>query len=127
MTPERLQLVVEAALAAVCLAVAFAAGWFVQGWRLDTKIAQVQAGRANDKATQAEGALTALKADAAAIHDAATEYSAARLDVGAKIDALRKELKNAPRPLAPGCAPDAYRVRNLETAIDAANAAAARH
>jgi hypothetical protein len=102
------------------------AGWFVNGWRLHTEIAELKAQSATDKAAQSDAALADIKVDSAAIHAAATQSAAAVAILVPKMIALTKELKNAP-PLPTGCKPDAYRVRNLEAAVDAANEAAARH
>lgn len=115
--------ILAAALAAV---IGAGGGWIANGWRLNAQIAETKAQIATDKAAQSDAALQDIKADSAAIHNAATQYAAIASALAPKLTALTKELKNAP-PLPPGCKPDAYRVRNLEAAIDAANEAAARH
>jgi hypothetical protein len=110
-------------LAALVAASAFA-GWTVNGWRLGAELASEKADRAREKATQAAQTVTDIKRDADQIHEAATAFLKSQQALGPKFDALAKEMKNA-QPLPPDCRPDAFRVRNLESAIDAANAAAA--
>ena len=100
------------------------AGWFANGWRLHAELAEVKAQTASERAEQSNAALADIKADSIAIHAAATQSAAIAAILVPKMNALTKELKNAP-PLPDGCKPDAYRVRNLEAAVDAANEAAA--
>jgi len=126
MNPETLKAAIAAAVVAAALAIGFGGGWLVQGWRLKTEIAEAEKARAVEDATAANGALATLKADALAIHAAAGELGAIKLDLGPKFAALSREIKNAPKPLAPGCRPDDFRVQNLAAAIGAANAAIAR-
>lgn len=101
----------------------FGAGWFTNGWRLGAELAQVRAEHADQAAKQATATLTTLQADAVAINAAAQQLGAIESTLGPKIDALKKEIRNAPK-LPAGCGPDPVRVRNLDAAIDAANAAA---
>lgn len=108
----------------VGLASGFGAGWTANGWRGDSKLATEKASRANEKASQAAATVTTLKADADAINKAATAFLASQQALGPKFDALKKEMRDA-KPLPPDCRPDDRRVRNLDAAIDAANAAAA--
>jgi hypothetical protein len=117
----------QAAAGAVALVVglAFGAGWVVNGWRLAAGMASLRVKHSEEKAAQADSALTTLKADADAVHTAAVEYAGIQNTLAPKITALTKELRNAPR-LPADCRPDAVRVRNLDAAIDAANQAAAR-
>ncbi|TQK10265.1 hypothetical protein FBX97_0181 [Herbaspirillum sp. SJZ107] len=121
LAPYKLQLaaVVGAAAAVLC----FGAGWAVNGWRLGAGVAKLQAKHAQEQATQAAATVSTLQADAAAIHQAATEYAGIQSTLAPKIAALTKELRNAPR-LPVDCRPDDVRVRNLDAAIDAANQAA---
>jgi hypothetical protein len=107
------------------VALGFGAGWLVNGWRLHSELAKVEAVHAKEKAEQATAAMTTLKADAANIHQAATEYAGIQNTLAPKIAALTKELRNAPR-LPIDCKPDPVRVRNLDTAIDTANQAIPR-
>jgi hypothetical protein len=107
------------------LALGFGTGWLVNGWRLHSALAKVEAAHAKEKADQAAAAMTTLKADAAAIHQAATEYTGIQNTLAPKITALTKELRNA-KPLPPDCRPTPDRVRNLDSAIDAANQAIPR-
>lgn len=113
-----------AGAAALVLALGFAGGWLVNGWRLNSDLAELRAQHAEQIATQAKAAVTTMQADAAAIHIAAGQLVTIETTLGPKIDALKKEIRNA-KPLPAGCLPDPARVRNLDAAIDAANAAAA--
>lgn len=110
--------------AALVLVVGFAGGWLVNGWRLGSDLAELRAQHAEKIATQAQATVTTMQADAAAIHMAAGQLVAIETTLGPRIDALKKEIRNA-KPLPAGCLPDPARVRNLDAAIDAANAAAA--
>lgn len=111
--------------AAIAVAIGFGGGWMVNGWRLNTDIAEIKTAHAQEVAKQAAATVTQMQADAAAIHTAATEFAAIQNTLGPKFDALTKGIKNAPHPLPVDCVPDAYRVRNLREAINAANAAIA--
>jgi Tfp pilus assembly protein PilN len=105
--------------------VAFGAGWVINGWRMETALSKLKTAQAVERANQANSALTTLQADAAAIHQAATEYAGVQNTLAPKIAALTKELRNA-KPLPVDCRPDSVRVRNLDAAIDAANSAIPR-
>lgn len=122
LAPHKLSIAAGAGVAAAVLA--FGAGWAVNGWRLGAALAGEKASRAQDRAAQAGAALSTLQADAAAIHQAATEYAGIQSTLAPKLTALTKELRNA-KPLPADCHPDPVRVRNLDAAIDAANQAAA--
>lgn len=123
LAPYKLAFMVGSGLAAGALA--FGAGWVVNGWRLDSEISHLTAAHAEQRASQAAGALTTLQADAEAIHKAAAEYAGIETTLAPKIAALTKELRNA-KPLPVDCRPDSVRVRNLNSAIDAANQAIPR-
>jgi len=123
LAPYKRPFMVGAGLAAGILA--FGAGWTINGWRLETALSKLKTAQAVEKANQAAGALSTLQADAAAIHKAATEYASIETTLAPKIAALTKELRNA-KPLPVDCRPDAVRVRNLDSAIDAANASIPR-
>jgi Flp pilus assembly protein TadG len=103
----------------------FGAGWVINGWRLEATLSKLKVAQAVAKANQAGGALTTLQADAAAIHQAATEYAGVQNTLAPKIAALTKEIRNA-NALPVDCKPDVVRVRNLDAAIDAANSAIPR-
>jgi hypothetical protein len=111
--------------ALVVLAIGGAAGWVVQGWRKDAEIAAIRKKQADQRADQAEAALADLTAAAGRIRAAADQYAAIQSGLGLKLDQLRKDFQNA-KTLPVDCRPDDFRVRHLEAAIDAANAAAAR-
>lgn len=103
----------------------FCVGWSINGWRLRSKLSEMEATHAQERAEQATTALNTLQADASKIHAAATEYAGIHNTLAPKIAALTKELRNA-KPLPVGCAPTPDRVRNLDAAIDAANQAIPR-
>lgn len=123
LTPYKLLFQIGAVL--LVAAAGFGSGWLVNGWRLHSDLARIEAAHAKEKAEQATAAMTTLKADADKIHEAATEYTGIQNILAPKIAALTKELRNAPR-LPVDCRPDDVRVRNLDTAIDAANQAIPR-
>jgi hypothetical protein len=113
------------AVAAIGLAVlAFGIGWTVNGWRKDAELAELTAARAQADLVSANLALTDLRAAGQTIRQKADEYAGIQSTLGAKIDAIRKDMKNA-KPLPADCRPDAARVRNLSDAVDAAKQAAA--
>lgn len=112
---------------AASLAIGFAAGWQVQGWRSSAELAGVKLDHA-EAITQASGvALSDYKEAAAVIKDAA---SGAQLDLaalGVKLDTINRKIKNAPpAPLPPDCKPGSARLRNLAEAAAATDAAIAR-
>ncbi|WP_367395017.1 hypothetical protein [Cupriavidus sp. Agwp_2] len=113
---------IGAAALGACL---FAAGWAVNGWRKDAEIAELTAARAQADLTSANQALSDIQATGAAIRQHADYYLAVQSDLGAKMDAIRKDMKNARKPLPVDCRPDAQRVRGLSDAVDAAKQAAA--
>ncbi|AMR80255.1 hypothetical protein A2G96_08055 [Cupriavidus nantongensis] len=102
----------------------FAAGWTVNGWRKGAEIAELTAARAQADLADANTALSDLKEAGVRIRQSADDYLVIKSDLGAKMDAIRKDLKNA-KPLPVDCRPDDVRVRNLSSAVDAAKQAAA--
>jgi len=104
----------------LAMALAGAAGWFTNGWRHGAEIAELQRAHAETMRSQSELALTTLQADAARITEAASEFATIQSTLAPRMSALTKELRNA-KPLPADCVPDAYRVRNLDAAIEAAN------
>ena len=104
----------------------FAAGWMTHGWRKDAEIAELAAARAQADLASANLALTDLKAAGAIIRQSADEYLAIHSTLSAKLDAIRKDLKNG-KPLPADCRPDAQRMRSLSDAVEAAKQAAARY
>lgn len=80
------------------LVLAFAAGWAVNGWRTDSRIARVEVSQSNQTATQAQQAQVATekKAEAVVTHGAAQQENThdytqkmARLEAGRAADAAR--------------------------------------
>jgi len=120
MIPAQYRALAAAVGALVALALAGAAGWFANGWRHGAEIAELRRVHAEFRATLSETALADVQADAAAIRQAAVEFSTIQSTLTPKMSALTKELRNA-KPLPASCRPDADRVRNLDAAIDTAN------
>ncbi|WP_313817936.1 hypothetical protein [Cupriavidus sp.] len=102
----------------------FAAGWAANGWRKDAEIAELTAARAQADLTSANQAIGDLRTASTTIHQKADEFAGIQTTLGAKLDAIRKDLKNAPK-LPADCRPDAGRVRLMSDAVDAAKQAAA--
>lgn len=100
----------------------FSTGWLVQSWRLNEKIAELQATRSNEIAVQSQDALKDLKEASANINAAALGAKSDNTTLTNQIAALRKDIKNA-KPLPPDCKPDDVRMRNLAGAISATNKA----
>jgi hypothetical protein len=95
-----------------------------QGYK--ATIAQMKANEAKADADRANAVLAKYEADTAIIHDAANAFAATQGTLVSKLDTISKDLKNvqAKHPLPANCKPDADRLRNLEAAVAAANAAA---
>jgi len=115
---------VKIGIGAGVLALAFLAGWWVNGWRKDAELAELTAARAQADLATANQALGDLRAAGADIRARADEYRGITTELGAAASAIRKELKNA-KPLPADCRPDDFRVRKLSDAVDAAKRAAA--
>lgn len=114
----------RAIVAALLAAGIFTAGWAVNGWRKSAEIAELTAARAQADLTSANEALGDLRTASAKIREKADEFAGIQTTLGAKLDAIRKDLKNAPK-LPADCRPDAGRVRLMSDAVDAAKQAAA--
>lgn len=124
MNPLTLE-VKAALLAAAVLALAgggFGAGWFVNGALKDAEISQIRESQAIARADEAERSLQEFSQAAAGLRTSADQLLRIRKTLGAQIATLNTELTHAP-PLPADCLPDALRVRTLDAAIDAANAA----
>lgn len=109
---------------AVAASTGGATGWITNGWRLGKQIADLKRDQEKTRADQATQALADLAVAAHNIRTAADGYTADVSSLGTKLDALRKDFKNA-KPLPADCRPDDFRVRHLGAAVDAANQAAA--
>lgn len=113
------------AIGAALLAVSiFAAGWAANGWRKDAEIDRMKTASAEADLASANQALGDLRVAGATIREKADEFAGIQTTLGAKLDAIRKDLKNAPK-LPADCRPDAGRVRLMSDAVDAAKQAAA--
>ncbi|MGO4326649.1 hypothetical protein AB4Z48_17620 [Cupriavidus sp. 2TAF22] len=106
------------------LVAVFGAGWVVNGWRKDAQLAELTAARAQADLGSANLALQDLREAGALIHQKAGEFAGIQSILGAKLDAIRKDFKNA-SPLPAGCRPDDFRVRKLAEAVAATQQAAA--
>ena len=102
----------------------FAAGWAANGWRKDAEIAEMKAAAAKTNLAAANQAIDDLGKASATIRTKADEFAGINTTLGVKLDAIRKDLKNAPK-LPADCRPDAGRVRLMSDAVDAAKQAAA--
>lgn len=111
------------ALAGLCASL-FAMGWVTNGWRKDAEIAELTAARAQADLASANQALGDLRTASGTIREKADEFAGIQTTLGAKLDAIRKDLKNAQK-LPTDCRPDAGRVRLMSDAVDAAKQAAA--
>jgi hypothetical protein len=114
----------RAIVASVLTAGIFAAGWAANGWRKDAEIDRMKTDAAQADLASANQALGDLRTASATIREKADEFAGIQTTLGAKLDAIRKDLKNA-KPLPADCRPDAQRVRNLLDAVDATKQAAA--
>lgn len=114
----------RAIAAAALAAVIFASGWAVNGWRKDVEIERMKTASAQADVASANQALADLQQAGATIRARADEFNGIQSTLVAKMDAIRKDLKNA-KPLPADCRPDDVRMRSLSNAVDAANAAAA--
>lgn len=102
------------------------AAWTVNGWRLGTEIAELKANREKVRADQAQAALADLAQASRLIKLAADGAQADLSSLTAKLNLIRKDVKNAkPAPLPAGCRPDAPRVRELTAAAAAVDEAIA--
>ncbi|MGO4416785.1 hypothetical protein AB4Z27_27825 [Cupriavidus sp. KB_39] len=110
--------------AALLAAGIFAAGWAANGWRKDAEIDRMKTASAQADLASANQALGDLRVAGATIREKADEFAGIQITLGAKLDAIRKDLKNAPK-LPADCRPDAGRVRLMSDAVDAAKQAAA--
>ena len=114
----------RAIVTALLAAGIFAAGWATNGWRKDAEIAELTAARAQADLTSANQAIGELRTASTTIREKADEFAGIQTTLGAKLDAIRKDLKNAPK-LPADCRPDAGRVRLMSDAVGAAKQAAA--
>lgn len=109
------------------LALAFGAGWGVNGWRLHADLSDEKADRANEISQASQVALADYKEGAKAIKDAATGAQVDITTLGAKLDTIDRRIKNAkPAPLPADCRPGPVRLHNLAEAAAAVDAATAR-
>ena len=103
----------------------FGAGWTANGWRLNTEIANLKAERANEIAKQSQGALSDLASAAKHVKDAADGAQADMSQLGVKLDAIQKDVRNAKSiPLPADCKLDDGRLRRLAEGAAAVNEAA---
>ncbi|MGO4761827.1 hypothetical protein AB4120_04725 [Cupriavidus sp. 2KB_3] len=110
--------------AALVAAGIFAAGWAANGWRKDAEIGRMTTASSQADLASANQALGDLCTAGETIRAKADEFAGIKTTLGAKLDAIRKHLKNAPK-LPADCRPDAGRVRLMSDAVDAAKQAAA--
>jgi hypothetical protein len=99
-------------------------GLVTNGWRKDAEIAELTAARAQADLASANQALGDLRTASGTIREKADEFAGIQTTLGAKLDAIRKDLKNAQK-LPADCRPDPGRVRLMSDAVDAAKQSAA--
>ena len=87
------------------------------------EFAEYKAQVAQEKVHAAADALAALSAASVQLRAAADRAAVANVSLKPELNAIRKELKHA-TPLPVDCRPDAGRMRQLASAIDATNHAA---
>jgi hypothetical protein len=117
--------VIARAVGVLVLALAvFSAGWMTNGWRKDAEVERIKAEAVRADLSDAKAALSALKTAGETIRAKADEFSVAQTKLGAKLDAIQKDMKNA-KPLPADCRPDDFRMRKLSDAVEAAKQAAA--
>lgn len=93
-----------------------------------TTIANMKAAEAKTDTERTNQTLAKFEADAARIHDAAQGYADLQADLTSQISVITKDFNDAikSRPLPADCRPDDVRMRALNAAVAAANAAAGR-
>ncbi len=104
---------------------AFGAGVGVTASIKNGQLARLELRQTNERIAQRDAAIADMAAASAAIKTAAENYQTDKTDLGAKIDAVRKEMRNA-KPLPAGCVLDVERLRNIDAAINAVNETLAR-
>lgn len=113
--------------AVLAFAAVFGAGMWLEGTIKDRQIAIIERDAAEQTAVDATAALTTLQRFISQMQVASIDYGKNQDALFAKLDAISKRFRDAVKasPLPPDCKPDAIRVQHLETAVDAANSAAA--
>ncbi len=105
-------------------AIAFGAGAGVTASIKNGEIARLELRQAKGQIDQRDAALRDIAAASASIKTAAKNYQDDKTSLNTKLDAIRKDMKNA-KPLPAGCLLDAERLRYINAAVDAANEAVA--
>ena len=99
----------QAMCAGLLLVLAFAAGWFVNGWRIDARIARAESSQSKQAAAQAQQAQAATENKAAAVLNHAATQQESTHDYAQKLAALETSR-----------AADAARIAGLQHDIRAA-------
>lgn len=91
------------------------------------EIARIERDQAKVDLAVTQATLSQFRTVAATINVKALEFSAIRDTLNSRLGTISKDLKHAiaANPLPDGCRPDVERMRSIESAIAAANAAAA--
>lgn len=104
----------------------FVSGWYVQGTRMEARLASVKLEQSKEETKQADAAMADLVSAAKTITEAAVSAQLDVSGVNAKLDQIRRDMKNEkPKPLPADCKPDAPRMRTLAAATDAVDQAIA--
>jgi gamma-glutamyl phosphate reductase len=107
-------------LVALFCAGLFFSGMKVEGWRKDEVISEMRLQQATDRGNVLEKALKDLADASARMSETAKAAQKTTRISDEKLDAIAKEIKTF-KPLPVDCRPDVDRVRNFNSAIDAAN------
>jgi hypothetical protein len=100
------------------------AAWTVQGWRYDAEIAGMERDQARADAQASRQTLADIQANIETVAAAGRRAAAVGPTLTAQINKITGALRDAP-PLPDNCRPDPVRMRSLESAVEAANRAAA--
>lgn len=122
MIPAQLAAVVALVFGLLC----GGGAWYVTDLRADAKIAAIEKKVADDDRKEAVDSLNQMTGQLEAVHDAAEKAVTQLAVTNGALAKIGKGLKNAP-PLPTDCKPDTARVQSLDAALEAVNAATARH
>lgn len=116
-----------AAAGVVSAALASGAAWYLTALPYRVEVASLKAQAAEQASANSQAALSAFRAQAASINDAARQLAQIETGLSSTYANLSQGFQTYAKqnPLPVDCKPDAFRVRALSAAVAAANAAAA--